>query len=317
MKKIASLICGLIFMHVLFSFFMSNYMSYLYQDRVPNVRHVDFDRELVPNLLMSHMIDRTDENKEQVLFVGSSFSWAYPFPKKSSYPYLVQKELPGRNVINLSVIGDNPLYTFETLCLLNKYKLKVDTLVVEINLANFSAINEGSLKKGRARRCLAYKKFDFLLDSIFPYSSFFLSSPFGLNHFGIVHDKFDYTRKRDRKFRFNSLRDGYFNTPSEAEKTFEAKSKVIQMLLNTAKNVSDEVIFFIAPISSYGVALSQYDIDNLKIQSNKIIRECKAIGGVKCLDIDFDLDKKYFMNITHLNMKGHEAFSRYMLNYLD
>lgn len=316
MKRITIFIFGMILMHIIFSLAMAGYMSYLYQDRVPNVRHVDFDRKKAPNLLVSYMIDRGSDDKDKILFTGSSFSWGYPFPKISSYPYLLKNKLSDKNVVNMSVVGDNPLYTRQTLCLLNRHGIKVDKLVVEVNLANFSPVNERFLENDSLKRCENYSDLEFALDGFLPYISFFFSTPVGLNHFDIVHDQFDYPRERDRVFRFNKLREGYFNTPSEAENTFEAKSKVITTMLNAAKEVSNEVIFFIAPINSYGVRLSQYNVESLKKQAEDIVKACKTIEGVICLDTNFDIDKKYFMNITHLNMAGHEFFADYIIDYL-
>lgn len=310
-KKFWMIAClGVLGAHLVFSALMALITSSLYDSRMVNVRHLDFDKSLHPLLIRSFLLDNVrKEDYPNILIVGSSFSWGYPFPKARVFSSGLQERALEYKVVNASVVGDSPTGTLGILCLADNLGLRVDTLIVEINIANFARLKE-MLSKPYAR-CIERGGWG-RVDAFLPYTTFFIQNPFGLSHFKIIHDEFNYKRPRDRKFRFNKVRDGYFNTAQKADETYKAKKSVLIPLLEVSKRVANRVVFFIAPINGYGVSLSQFKLSDLKYQAQRFLKLCRTIGGIECLDIRFDMDKSYFMNLTHLNMKGHRYFSEYL-----
>lgn len=301
--------------HLIFSITLSFITSSLYDNRMINVRHLDFNKDLQASLIAPFIIDNTTNSEQQkLLLAGSSFSWGYPFPKAKTLSSHLQNNLPDQKVINMSVIGDSPVGTLGNLCLVEKLGIHVDTIIVEANIANFSSIT--TMLTSSPPRCTDYGNWAYI-DRILPYSYFFLSNPFGLAHFGIIHDEFDYQRKNDVKFRFRKVNNGYFNTPDLAQESYEAKKSVLIPLFETSKRIANRVIFFFTPVNAHGVSLSQYKINDIQSQIDSLLTICKKVGDIECLETQYDLDETMFMNLTHLNMKGHEYFAQYLSNVIN
>jgi len=300
--------------HLIFSILLSLLTSNLYHNRMINIRHVDFKENLHASLIAPFVIDNiNNDERPKLLIAGSSFSWGYPFPKKETLSFHLQNMLPELKVVNMSVIGDNAPKTLGNLCLLKKLGVHVDTLIVEVNIANF-ALTKKILTN--IPRC-SYYNYEAYLDKLLPYSNFFLSNPFGLKHFDIIHDEFDYSRKHDRNFRFRKVRDGYFNNPEEAKESYDAKTSVLHPIYETSKHIANRVIFYFSPVNTYGVSLSQYKIDDIKFQINSLLTVCREFEGIECLRTNFDLDTELFMNLTHLNMKGNKYFAEYLADIVN
>ena len=426
-KFIAFTILGVAAAHVIFSVLLSLFTSSLYDNRMINIRHADFDRGLPPTLIAPFILDNLkNDERENLVIVGSSFSWGFPFPKSETLSFHLQKTFPDKKITNISVLADSPVGTLRNLCLLKNLGVHIDTLIVEIGIANFA--ERKTILKGKPRRCPEKENFPLrakfelnfdsrsinfmnasihrlstlssgvhqltlsvddvsdarvgsyleiqdkeggenfsyingrhkiisirkkksqvvlevhnkkdsmpqiipgqknlvlnpdvygdmkFMDEILPYSFFFLRNPFGLKHFNIIHDEFDYPRSSDREYLFLPVADGYFNTPSEAKSTYEAKKSVLIPLLESSKDIASRVIFYIAPISAYGISQSQYKMDDISAQIESLLSICKEVGGIECLDTNFDIDKSLFMNITHLNMTGHKFFAGYLADVIN
>jgi len=314
-KFILYTVLGVVLAHLIFSISLSLLTSSLYDNRMINVRHVDFDRHLHASLIAPFVFDNVkSDERPDLMIAGSSFSWGYSFPKSETLSFHLQSKLSDQKVTNMSVIGDSPIGTLGNLCLVKKLGVSVDTLIVEINIANFA--KRKRILTYAPPRCSDYGEWDYI-DKVLPYSFFFLSSPFGLKHFSIIHDEFDYPRPYDRKFRFKTVRDGYFNTPAEAASTYEAKKSVLVQLLETSKDVAGRVVFYIAPINAHGVSLSQYKMDDISAQIESLLSVCKEVANIECLDVRLDLDESLFMNLTHLNMVGHKYFAGYLADIIN
>ena len=106
--------------------------------------------------------------------------------------------------------------------------------------------------------------------------------------------------------------ENYFEIEQERQKEYFQK---LEIFINLAKKISDNVIIYITPHSINAVKYNnEKDIEILNKFSHDIIKFCEN-KGVKCIDIDITEDN-YYIDIVHFNSKGHEKMSEIFYDIL-
>ena len=107
--------------------------------------------------------------------------------------------------------------------------------------------------------------------------------------------------------------ENYFEIEQERQKEYFYK---LEIFINLAKKISDNVIIYITPHSINAVKHNnENDIEILNKFSQDIIKFCEN-KGIKCIDIDITEDD-YYIDIVHFNSKGHEKMSEIMYKILN
>ena len=292
--------------HICAAIFFSVYTSAVYEHRLINVRQIDAqERSKMIAGFTESVVNRS--RKPVVLFAGSSFAWGYYWSEKNIFTWHLQQNRPEYRIVNSSTIGAKSFDTETMICILDKVGVKVDHLIIEISLANSGP--------GKSSLSCDNNRFEIAVNKILPYFPFFVTSFYGLNNFRIIWDEYNY-QQSDRTFQSVRLSDTYFQSWQGFKKTVSQRSALIERLLHKAKNISDNVYFFVAPIASAELENSQFLKKDIDRQLIWIYDLCNKIEDVTCLPMHTLKDSKYFYNISHLNHVGHRAFAELLSKHI-
>jgi hypothetical protein len=87
--------------------------------------------------------------------------------------------------------------------------------------------------------------------------------------------------------------------------------------LSRLRRHADRVIVYASPLYVDGLVRLGFDRANLQRQLVFPIETCRLVPGIECLDAGvFANDASMYINVSHLGLRGHEAFAQWLLPYL-
>ncbi|HDV6632372.1 TPA: hypothetical protein RJX14_001161 [Legionella pneumophila] len=302
-KYTLGLIFGLIFTHVFWSYFLGSLTSQLYDSSIINIRNF-IDEEQV-SLTQAYLNEKIKYVKKPVMLVfGSSFSYGYDLLLKESYPYIMGKYFPKYSIINSSIIGESRKNILIYVNYLKTHKISVDTLVIEINLFNFtsSTFNTPNTNKDY---------FEHLNNS---YSQFYLFHPHGINLLTNLELNRLYApdKKMEHQYSFASLPDSYSEKYSDFKRKLPMYETFLNSLFASASAIADHVYFFVSPIYKNGVKQTQFKVSDIQNELDDIYQICKKFSKIHCLTPSFNYSKNNFMNLSHFNEQGHRVLAKWL-----
>ncbi|HAT9649309.1 TPA: hypothetical protein JBD48_16585, partial [Legionella pneumophila subsp. pneumophila] len=137
-KYVITIIVGLIFTHFFWSYFLGGLTSYFYSGNLINVRNFT-DTERYP-LINAYLNQKLKSPKKPVILVfGSSFSYGYRLLANEAYTHYMTKYFPNYTILNASQIGSSGEDILTNINYLKATNIHLDTLIIEINLFNFTS----------------------------------------------------------------------------------------------------------------------------------------------------------------------------------
>lgn len=300
-------VAGALMFHVVFSVGVALWAGDLLQHRMVNIRHVDARPDLKPDLIASFLRSVGKDPRSKIMIAGSSFSWGYSWPERNTYTFKMQERHPNNLIINASSIGGSIESSHTVICVSDAISQRVDVLVVEYSLPN-------SVRALGGKKELTCSWTDRDWARHVPYLDVLMRTPFGLGSFHIFWDEYNYSQ-RDKKFNFNALPGTYFPSRTVFDDREENIRDWLQDIADVGRRIAGKVVVFPAPILREGVAMSQFDPDEIEAMQARLVELCKSIKGVTCLSPPL-LEKADYANLTHLNIKGHAVFADWLAGEL-
>lgn len=319
---IAGVLIGMVCIYVVFSVILAKIMSCLYRDVMPDVTLVSKDANLYRNsYVRSYLVSNIKHSKLPVMLIlGSSFSYGYSIPAKTTYGVIFKRFFPDYKVLNASIIGGGVARTIHSLMIMQEEKLKVDTLILELNLSNVIS----DLKIGQNNSINYYLQYFAgakTLDKTMPYLTIFLAKPLGFEAIKLM----DLNRIANMNpevfnecnFNWDNLPDSYFENYKVVSQLIEQHEKQLMYMFSLAQQVADRVYFFISPIDYTAVqARSQFKVRDLQKDIVLINRLCQKSGvKIYCLKAKYFKEENY-CNLTHFNQLGHENLALWLSGQL-
>ncbi|KGP63628.1 hypothetical protein EP47_03120 [Legionella norrlandica] len=211
------------------------------------------------------------------------------------------KYLPEYSIINASIIGESRKNILNYFNYLKTHKISVNTLVIEINLFNFTSSTPNTNKNHS----------EYLNNS---YSQFYLFHPHGINLLTNLELNRLYApdKKERHRFSFANLPDSYSEKYIDFKKNLPEYASFLNSIFSTSFEIAEHVYFFISPISREGIKQTQFNITDIENELNDLNQICQRYPKIHCLIPKPDYSKNNFMNISHFNEQGHQVISKWL-----
>lgn len=261
-----------------------------YEDsRIYSIRKVpeEYRVSLVNNFINNNY------KKDSILLLGDSQPNGHMYPTKYIFSNLLENKLK-KKIINLAFQDSRILDNIYIIEYLYQNNMKFETLIFNVNPSHIKQNDFSRLKEQGL-----FPK-DFLIGIFVELKSFIplVVTP---------NPKF----KPNEEIIFLKS-ENYFEIEQERQKEYFQK---LEIFINLAKKISDNVIIYITPHSINAVKHNnENNIEILNKFSQDIIKFCEN-KGIKCIDIDITEDN-YYIDIVHFNSKGHEKMSEIFYDIL-
>ena len=304
---------GLVIIHFLYVFIAIFYTLHQEEHRLLNIRN--FPNKYRAEIERAFINSRLHPQKENILFVGTSFTWGYSWQEDAIYTYKIQEAIEGsKNIVNLSCIGCSLEWKIDMLLRLDKMKVKAEKLIIEVNSSNVRNAR-GNLAKVRSLEATLSEK-KVTISSSIPYMDFFLKNPLGISVFPMIFNQYNYFQP-DRKISTVPLPSKYYMLPDFLNENRENAERYIQLFAHYGNLIANEVYFFISPIAYEAVSLTGHSEEDIRKTYNIFYAMCEEQKNITCIDTySFD-DSDHFSNVTHLNIRGHKAFADFLMNAVE
>lgn len=311
-------IVAVVLSHLFYAFALTAHSSATFKERGPNIRDIEFEppeedgslfgfparsitREAGETLLGAYAQRVFGQKKDtNILFVGSSLTYGYALRQDASLGAVMGQLLDGEAAIaNYSIIGGSMNQLTLFMCRLGELETKPDLLIVEIPIFN-------DLAQGRSdvvRDCRT--------EDPSPYISefeFFLKNPWGVQ---AVPRMLPHFPDRDGSTVIPNTRipSTYKMTAEDVRRMNVIYADRTQAMINAAKQVSDNVIVFGAPL--YRPAFEEANlVDSLELFDDIWSEICDESGVICHLPSSgLQSSRENFYNISHLNREGAQDLS--------
>ncbi|AMP91820.1 TPA: hypothetical protein I8Y86_001958 [Legionella pneumophila] len=303
-KYVITIVIGLIFTHLFWSYFLGSLTSYFYNKNLINVRNYEAKEQIF--LTQAYLNQKLKSpGKPIMLILGSSFSYGYDLLAKETYTHFMAKYFPNYTILNASRIGESGQDILTHINYLKTHKIHLDTLIVEINLFNFTA-SSYSITQDKNKHW-----FDFINNS---YSHFYLLHPHGINLLTNLELNRLYApdKKMEHQYSFASLPDSYSEKYSDFKRKLPNYTAFLNSLFSSSSAIADHVYFFVSPIYKNGIKQTQFKVSDIHNELEDIHQICKKFSKIHCLTPSFNYSKNNFMNLSHFNEQGHRVLAKWL-----
>lgn len=302
--------------HVLWSAAVAVALERGYPHRVVDLRRwsgpaprIGSQRELLARFIS---VELRDASKPTVAFLGSSFTFGYPWQERVILSRRYSDLRPDQQVVNASVTGgDLSLVNNWAICAFKRQGLMVDAAVIEIPVINTVANLAKQVKAQGGVAALESCSEPRVSDTYLP---FVLRRPLGLGWVRFLWDVEAY-EKPDESIVIIPVPEGYFVTAEQFVTVEPAYRAQIVDALTRARGIARKVYAFPSPV--YLPALRDINQDDAAVshQIEVTSEACRSVGGIECLDAtSFHEMRAAYYNMTHLNQHGHKAVARWLSN---
>lgn len=259
------------------------------KNRAVNVRAVDLpDRMgLISNYLDARL---AVERRPFVLILGDSQSYGIAQREERTFSALMQRRLPDRAVVNLSVIDAR---IGDQLVLLQELERRghfAEIVLLTLNPAHF--------RQPEIRRLTETKLSAWL----------FFTSPLKLARLGRIVD--DAMADRDRSFEKRPVRHNQYSGTAESERII---GEALITALVAAKRIARRVILYVPPHAIAAYAADGFDLSDFHARTKATIDRCRSVTDVTCLDLTQALPVEAFQDVVHFSFAGHQMMADLLL----
>lgn len=293
--------------HIGWSAMVVGLLDNFYDHRIFNLRKAKNpgrDWEAMSAAFLHQVLEDTTKNKRPaVLFLGSSFTYGYPWQEPIIFSSMAAKRLPDWRVANLSLIGGDiaGILGFTT-CALGG-DIKPDVLIAEIPLVNSIAQLTPNTPVS-IRQCTSSGEHT-------DYWGLVLTRPYGLGWLSLLWDEEAYN-KPDSNIQIEKLPSSYFATEQRFIDIKPQFALLVKDYVERLSSAANKVIVYVSPVYIAGIKEAGGDGAAVEKQIEFAYSICKENAKVTCIDpSSIQLGREMFYNLTHLNQRGHRALGEY------
>jgi hypothetical protein len=309
-------------MHVVWSSTVAFALEKAYPHRVADLRRwtgrdqgATAQRELLARFID---VKVREARRPVVAFLGSSFTFGYPWQERVIVSRRYADLRPDQSVINASVTGgDLSLVNNWAICGAQRQNVLVHAAIVEIPVINtVAALQRQAEAQGRIEN----------IGALEPcrrepagggYLPFVLRQPLGLGWVRFVWDVEAY-EKPDHPIVIIKVPAGYFVTDSRFHTIEAAYRRQIEQTLTNAKSIAKRVYVFASPVFVPGISEVEEDAAAVERQLAVTLDACRAVASVECLDASpFFTQRDAYYNMTHLNQRGHQLVAEWLASQVN
>jgi hypothetical protein len=311
-KALAALALGAVAMHLLWSSVLAAIVDHFYRHRAPDISRVDgsYRFELFGRF-MAHERSRTQ--RPIVAFVGSSFTYGYPWQESVIFSRRATGLFPEAMVLNLSMLSaDTSSLNDWVFCSAKASGIAFDVAVVEIPVVNEASQLAQYRRRGLPPPPMTPLARCGLEPRTANYAGYFARHPYGVGWLRPLWDPNAYEQP-DRTLPSVVVPPHYFADSADfagIEREYAAR---VRAMLSGARAQSRSVIAYPSPILLSEVAKAGQDVAALRRQLEVALEACRAVPDVVCVEPAFLYDRREdFLNLTHLNQRGHEEMAAWL-----
>lgn len=294
-------------MHLLWSWAMTALLSSAYDHRIFDVRRwpADLPRPAVAELVAAFVRDHAAADKPVTMFVGSSFTFGYPWSESVVMSKRYAEQHGEARVLNVSVLGAGlEVLNRSILCGLRAAGRRIDTAILEIPVINaVSRLRDGEPTDWPGA-CPAE-------EISARYLPFALKRPIGIGWLTFMWDPYAAARP-DEPIQLVVAK-GYF-VPPETFGAMRAQFRdLVAQTISAARPLADRLVVLPTPVYLPGVAEVGEDAANVRQQLDETLAACRTVASATCLDPEpFYRRRDAYYNMTHLNQHGHQLMAAWL-----
>lgn len=309
-------------MHVVWSFTVAVALEQAYPHRVVDLRRwtgrdqgAAAQRELLARFIDTKV---REARRPVVAFLGSSFSFGYPWQERVIVSRRYAELRPDQSVINASVTGgDLSLVNNWAICGAQRQDVVVDAAIVEIPVINTVATLQRQTEAHVPAEHLGALEPCDREPAGRGYLPFVLRQPLGLGWVRFVWDVEAY-EKPDHPIVIVKVPAGYFVTDSQFRTIEAAYRRQIEQTVANAKSIARRVYVFASPVFVPGISEVEEDATAVERQLAVTLDACRAVTSVECLDASpFFTQRDAYYNMTHLNQRGHQLVAEWLASQVN
>lgn len=293
--------------HVLWTGLIVFLLQHYYDHRLINIRKLKSFEETGTDFSTAFFhtaVTESANGKHAVVFLGSSFTYGYPWQEGVVFSRVAARSLPGMKFANLSIIGAGIRDLTEHARCARATERKAFLLIAEIPLVN-SVGNLTSPDRGFRTKCRPHSSMPWSLHRSV------LSQPSGTGWIPVLWDEEAYA-KPDSDISITKLPSTYFASANMFQAVRSQYVRDLHNYLQAISELGETVWVFVSPIYMPGIEESGGDHVPVAQQIALTFEVCKAYGKVICLDTSgFGTQRELFYNLTHLNQRGHRALGNW------
>jgi hypothetical protein len=276
-----------------------------YQHRLFNLRKIEANNIHIPytgfvTSLIQHAGNRP------IVFIGSSFTFGYDYSEGLIFTRKVAASLPEKTVVNASMLAWNIFGMFETtLCALTQANNRAAIIITELPVIN-DAESARTWTRGSLLRppCISRSPWAHLA-----------KLPQGTNWIATARDEM--VGRDDRSVILQPLPPDWIIPASIYSRSEPELRRRYIDYLDRLRPHAGRVIAFVSPLYVDGLERLGFDRANMQRQLLVPLEACRAVPGIECLDTSsFTHDGSMYINVSHLGIRGHEAFAQWLLPHL-
>lgn len=259
--------------------------------RLVNVRLVDihFRLGLIEQFVTSHVGD-----KPLIIILGDSQSYGIAQHESRIFSTLLQKALPGKAVLNLSIIDARIQDQWAVLRVLKRLNIKPESILISFNAAH---ANGYGLRR--------------LTDYSIPTWIYF-ANPCSIPLISKMGLATDPPEQSDRDFKVRIEADRFASTEAE----LHAMEADLAHMLDAASKSARHVILYAPPHAISGFEASGYRPEQYRMIVGTLLASGRKVRNVTCLDLSESLPLTAFQDLVHFNWTGHKMAAAALLPLL-
>lgn len=304
---LASVVMVVVAAHLVWSVVVVSIIHQYYSHRFPNFGRLPTEKQSwveFSNAFFHDFVDSVSSSGKSVMFMGSSFTYGYPWQQSVIFSQLIADELKEYRVGNLSVTaaGMQGLVNF-ALCPETASKIP-DILIAEIPLVNSVLATATWPKPDWIEKCHPKA-------STYEYSPMVFSRPWGVGWLRLLWDDEAYA-KPEADLLVPQLPKGYFFSSSDFSQIENKYISHLNIYLDYVSKLGRNVYVYVSPIHTPVIDEAGADRASVEHQISLSYEICRQHGKVICLDASsFNTRRELFYNLTHLNQRGHRAMAQW------
>jgi hypothetical protein len=250
-------------------------------------------------------------------FVGSSFSWGFPYSQEVSLSQALVEARPDRRVVNASVMSYGLDGVHQLTKIAELQDCRFETLFVEIPIVNETAYLAGQSVPERWRDHYPQVRDEVAFVRGMSHFGWILQSPSSFDLSTVVVEVASLKDPLQRS-RFIRPTPGYFTSRADFERLRPSYSRKLAATLESARRIADRVVAYPSLICLSGGDFANYDVAALRDQVEETVAMCGSVPEVVALlpPDRFLTDRTLYLNFTHLNVRGNAEFGAWLASEL-
>jgi len=308
--------------HGCFSWTMACFVERQYPNRILNVRAIEPTEWKARNQIVASYFDAGRRDGRPLIgFVGSSFSWGYPYSQEASLSQALVEARPDRRVVNAGVLGLGLDGVHQLTKIAELQDCRFETLFVEIPVVNEMAhlAGQAELKFWKGHFRGARDDVDFVRGTT--HFRWMLRNPASLDVLTVFAEE-ALLDDASTPQPFAEPAAGYFISRAAFERIHPTYVLKVAATLESARGIADRVVAYPSLVCLSAGKLANYDAEALRDQIEATVKACEACEGLPGVVAirppdRFLTDRTLYQNITHLNVRGNAEFGRWLASELD